>query len=113
MRTRKVAEAEVLALSTRDESHFFDRKAFGVKGRKVQKIAVALANADGGEFLIGVSDDKDEPETEKRWHGAPRIEDLNGALQALFELSPTPDILYDPDRASKKTENLVVLDKSS
>lgn len=95
MRTRKVTEAEVLTLSSRDESHFFDRKAVGISGKKVQKIAVALANADGGEFLIGVADDKNEPDPNKRWQGTSKLEDFNGLLQALFEVSPALDVNYE------------------
>ena len=57
MRIRNVTEAEVIEFSTRDESHFYDRKAKEIKGAKVQKIAVAFANADGGEFLVGIADD--------------------------------------------------------
>ena len=70
MRTRNIAEDEIIALSTRDESHFFDRKALGISGKKAQKIAVAFANADGGEFVVGISDDKEEPNPSKRWRSS-------------------------------------------
>jgi ATP-dependent DNA helicase RecG len=90
MRSRTITEDEILVLSTRDESHFFDRKALGVSGKKAQKIAVALANADGGEFLVGISDDKEERDPSKRWHGTTKLEDLNGLLQALFPVLPSP-----------------------
>lgn len=58
----------------------------------MQKIAVALGNADGGEFVVGIADDKDEPDVAKRWKGANQIEDFNGLLQALFDVSPSLDV---------------------
>ena len=79
----------------REESHFFDKKAAGVSGKQVQKIAVALANADGGEFLIGVADDKDAPALEQRWQGAANIEGLNSHLQSLFDIQPNLDLRYE------------------
>ena len=85
MHVREISEEEVYSVCTREESHFFDRKACGIRGAKVQKISVAFANADGGEFAIGVADDKDESDPAKRWNGFGAIEDINGTLQALFE----------------------------
>ena len=95
MHTRIISEKEVLELSVREESHFYDRKASKIDGRKVQKVAVAFANADGGEFIIGISDDKDEPLPENRWHGLSTIECMNSYLQALFEISPSLDLRYE------------------
>jgi ATP-dependent DNA helicase RecG len=95
MRSREIDQAEALGYATRQESHFFDRKAAAVGGKKLQKIAVAFANADGGEFVIGIDDDKDEPDPAKRWKGVTRLEDLNGALQALFEVQPTLALYYE------------------
>jgi ATP-dependent DNA helicase RecG len=87
---RKTIEAkDVVALVSRDEDHFFDRKALASSGRTVQKIAVALANADGGEFVVGVADDEEEPVANDRWRGAAKIEDFNPHLQALSEIKPT------------------------
>ena len=95
MITREISPEEALALVEREESHFFDKKAAGVSGKQVQKIAVALANADGGEFLIGVADDKDAPAPEKRWQGASNIEGLNSHLQSLFDIQPNLDLRYE------------------
>lgn len=95
MITREVSEEEALAIVQREESHFFDRKAVAVSGKQVQKIAVAFANADGGEFLIGVADDKDEKVPEKRWQGAANIEALNSHLQCLFDIVPNLDLRYE------------------
>src|SRR5690606_30960437 len=64
-------------------------------GKKVQKIAVAFANADGGEFIIGIADEKDEPDPAKAWCGADSLEALNGHLQAIFEVQPALDVRYE------------------
>ncbi|MEZ5492417.1 MAG: ATP-binding protein [Gammaproteobacteria bacterium] len=95
MITREVTDGEVLALSTREESHFFDKKSSAISGKGVQKIAVAFANADGGEFLIGIADDADAPSPEDRWQGVDNIEALNSHLQAIFAIQPALDVRYE------------------
>ncbi len=95
MNTRTIELDEADDLSTRDESHFYDRKSFLIKGAGVQKISVAFANADGGEFIVGIADEKEESDPTKRWQGASRIEDLNGHLQAIFEVTPSLDLKYE------------------
>lgn len=102
MHTRIITVTEVLALSAREESHFYDKKGSKIDGRKVQKIAVAFANADGGEFIIGIADNEDEPLPENRWHGTDTIENLNSHLQALFEISPSLDLRYEILRCETK-----------
>ena len=102
MHTRIITATEVLALSTREESHFYDKKGPAIDGRKVQKIAVAFANADGGEFIIGIADDEDEPLPENRWRGTEKIESLNSHLQALFDISPSLDLRYEILRCDTK-----------
>ncbi|MCX2793147.1 RNA-binding domain-containing protein [Vibrio sp. Sgm 5] len=95
MKIVELQEKESLYYCTKDEDHFFDRKAFGLKGEKVQKIAVAFANADGGEILVGVADDKDEAVPEKRWQGQESTEAYNSVIQALSELVPSVDFRFD------------------
>lgn len=95
MRTREISIDEAYDLSKREEGHFFDRKAKGLTGKKVQKIAVAFANADGGDTCIGIADDGDEPDYTKRWNGHLSIEELNPYLQALFEINPSVDFSYE------------------
>lgn len=95
MHIRNITEQEALDICSRDESHFFDRKATPISGNKVQKVAVAFANAEGGEFVIGIADDKHEPNPKDRWKGADKIEDLNSHLQALFDVSPSLDLRYE------------------
>jgi ATP-dependent DNA helicase RecG len=56
MEVRAVDEDDALALTTRDESHFWDHKSRRSKGTVIQKIASGLANAEGGEFVVGIED---------------------------------------------------------
>ena len=102
-------------MSKREESHFFDRKSFLIKGAKVQKVAVAFANSDGGEFIIGIADEKEEPDPSKRWKGASRIEDLNSHLQAVFEVTPSLDLKYEILKCEDKSGYTlrVLIEKSS
>ncbi|MDA0121391.1 putative DNA binding domain-containing protein [Vibrio sp. MM46] len=95
MKIVELQEDEALYYCTKDEDHFFDRKAFGLKGNKLQKIAVAFANADGGEVVIGIADEKHEPTPEKRWQGRETTEEFNSLIQALSELIPSVDFRFD------------------
>lgn len=88
MHTKEISDADALLLSRKQEDHFFDRKAAAIKGAKLQKIAVAFANADGGEIFIGIADEKEEPDPAKRWNGVENIEDYNQHIQALTEVQP-------------------------
>lgn len=80
---------DVIELSNKQESHFFDRKAKEIDGKKIQKIATAFANSDGGDFIVGIKDDKDEPVPTKRWDGEFRKEDYNKVFQNLMEVKPS------------------------
>jgi ATP-dependent DNA helicase RecG len=91
MKSRTIDKSDSDSLILRDETHFYDQKAIEVSGAKVQKIAVAFANSDGGEFIIGIKDSKEEKDPAKRWAGAEKVEDFNSHLQALSEVSPTID----------------------
>lgn len=91
MKVKEISKADALNLASKDESHFFDHKALEVSGQKIQKISTAFANADGGEFIIGIRDESDEPDIEKRWQGAAKIENFNPHLQAISEIIPTLD----------------------
>jgi len=89
MKEKTLDTNDILELSIRQESHFYDRKAKAIDGRKIQKIATAFANADGGDFIIGIKDDKDEPDPSKRWDGEAVKEDYNKVFQNLMEIKPT------------------------
>ncbi|MBH3440983.1 ATP-binding protein [Pseudomonas luteola] len=91
MEIRKLSKKDALLYCTREEDHFFDRKAFGIKGEKIQRIAVAFANADGGEFVVGVADEKEDIDPIKRWQPVDRIEKFNPIIQALNDIDPIVD----------------------
>ncbi len=95
MKERKISENDALVLCRRAEGHFFDRKALMISGQKLQKIVVAFANADGGEVVVGIADDKDEPDPAKRWSGYKTVEQFNGHLQAIHQLNPSVDARYE------------------
>ncbi|UBZ06168.1 putative DNA binding domain-containing protein [Salegentibacter mishustinae] len=95
MKERKLSEKEIIQLCERDENHFYDNKAFEIKGDKIQKIAVAFANADGGEFIIGIKDKKEEKNALNRWQGIQDIESFNFVFQNLTQLSPTIPHSYE------------------
>lgn len=90
-----ISEDDFIALSERDESHFFDVKDIEVSGKSVQKIAVAFANADGGEFLVGIRDKSTSVDPAARWAGYPDQEAANGLLQSIFEVQPAIDVRYE------------------
>jgi ATP-dependent DNA helicase RecG len=100
MKQKEVSDKDKLELSNRQEGHFFDRKAKEIDGKKIQKIAVAFANADGGDFIIGIKDDGDELEPNKRWNGSDNKEYFNKVFQNILEIKPsipyTPTFLFDP-----------------
>lgn len=89
MQVLTIPQTDVLHLCAKQEDHFYDRKAVAVSGAKLQKVAVAFANADGGEIYIGIADESDQPDPKKRWHGAQLIEDYNQHIQALTDIQPT------------------------
>ncbi|MCH2046283.1 MAG: ATP-binding protein, partial [Saprospiraceae bacterium] len=101
MKTRTITSEEALEFCKKEESHFFDRKAKELSGKKIQKIAVAFANADGGDFVIGIKDDKDESAPRKRWSGYPTKEDFNHVFQNLSLINPsipyTATFLYNEE----------------
>lgn len=92
MQVRELSKADAVELSSQSEGHFYDRKAAQIKGAKLQKVVCAFANADGGDAYVGIADDKDQPEPEKRWSGAASMEDFNQLIQSVLEIAPTPPI---------------------
>jgi ATP-dependent DNA helicase RecG len=89
MKEKEITLDEALDLSSRDENHFFDRKDAAIKPASLQKHAVAFANADGGDVVIGIADDKSQPDINLRWNGLKDIEDFNPIFQVLTEISPS------------------------
>ena len=95
LKTIIISEDEFAKIADRDESHFFDIKQHAATGKSIQKIGAAFSNADGGELIIGIKDKKTREPLDKRWEGIADIERLNGHLQALFEIKPALDIVYE------------------
>jgi len=91
---REINDIEALYYCTEDEGDFFDRKAFEIKPAALQKIVVAFANSDGGDVLVGITDEKHEEEPLKRWVGRDSREAYNQHLEALVSLNPTVDFKY-------------------
>lgn len=89
MIVKTIDHDDAINLCEKQEDHFFDRKAFDVKPAKIQKIAAAFANADGGEFVVGIADVKDFVSAEDRWNGTSELEDFNAHIQALQEITPS------------------------
>jgi ATP-dependent DNA helicase RecG len=80
---RALNKDEAIVLICRSENHFLDKKSCRVSGASLQKLVVALGNADGGDVLIGIEDDKVDESPEKRRRGLDSIEEFNGHLHAL------------------------------
>lgn len=95
MKTKDISISDFEAIANRDEGHFFDLKSKKIDGRGIQKISVALANADGGEFVIGVKDKKEASLLHDRWDGFTEIEYMNSALQAIFDIKPAATVQYE------------------
>ncbi|GBF37932.1 ATP-binding protein [Leptospira johnsonii] len=95
MKTLELSERDAIELCKRQESHFHDNKSKLIAPAKLEKIAVAFANADGGEICIGIKDEKEEEDVEKRWDGFNKIEAMNSYLQVLFNLNPNIDLKYN------------------
>lgn len=100
MKIKELTKQDIIQMSIRQEGHFFDRKAKEIEGKKTQKIAVAFANSDGGDFIVGIKDNKDEPDETKRWNGDSTQEYFNKVFQNLMEIKPsipyTPTFLFNP-----------------
>ncbi|MER7547754.1 ATP-binding protein [Spirillospora sp. NPDC127506] len=88
METRIISQVEALKLVARDESHFWDVKSLRADGKVIQKIACALANAEGGEFAVGIEDEKVASGL-ARWKGFPSQEAANWIQSSLVrDISP-------------------------
>ncbi|CAM3470289.1 ATP-binding protein [Occultella aeris] len=95
METRTLTADEALDLLARGESHFWDFKSSMSSGKVIQKIGCALANADGGEFLVGVEDVKTGSALD-RWKGFASVEDGNHIMQSLSsDVSPSVPYLAE------------------
>lgn len=116
MDIRIISVEDALLLIDRQESQFWDHKSASSGGGVVQKIAVALANTDGGEFILGVEDAATGNGLD-RWVGYQQIEDSNYAHQSLTA-DVTPAIPYSYEylsidgEASRGVSLLVRIEKA-
>ncbi|WNO54636.1 RNA-binding domain-containing protein [Stakelama saccharophila] len=85
---------QVLALASRNEDDFFDRKSKLSKGKTAQKLAVAFANTEGGEIAFGIKDSSEESDAKKRIDLFENQEEANGILHALYEINPAINFRY-------------------
>ena len=83
----------------REESHFLDFKRAIITPGKLQETVTALANADGGEIIIGLDDDIRRSPID-RFHGFPNPEHANNYVSI-------PDILVDPPVTAVSAEFIV------
>ena len=90
MDDRLIERGDALALVERQESHFWDQKSAASRGATVQKIASALANADGGEFIVGIEDRNSGLSGLDRWRGFATQEDATFVLEALARDTSPP-----------------------
>lgn len=84
--TSKISEAQKNQVLYREESHFCDLKSIEVAPAKLSKTIAALANADGGELFVGISEDK--ASGTRQWRGFANVEAANGHLQPFEQLFP-------------------------
>jgi ATP-dependent DNA helicase RecG len=82
MEERSIELLDALALVEREESHFWDHKSAQSSGAVLQKIGSALANSDGGEFIVGIEDWKMGTGLD-RWRGYSSIEAATPVLDAV------------------------------
>ena len=95
MEDKSITVADALALVERDESHFWDHKSAVGGGATIEKIGAALANADGGEFVVGI-EDRSFADGLDRWRGFKTREEANFVFQALSRIV-TPPVPHDTE----------------
>ncbi len=93
MDERIINSLEAAKIMNRDESHFWDFKSVRSDGKTVQKIAVALANAEGGEFAVGIEDEKSASGI-NRWNGFVTQEKANWVHSCLVQ-DISPPVPYE------------------
>jgi ATP-dependent DNA helicase RecG len=97
----EISLEQALALCSRHEDQFFDRKSRASKGKTAQKIVVAFGNADGGEVAFGIKDDSEESDPSKRLDLFADPEEANDVLQAIFAVNPALNFRYAFYRVSE------------
>jgi len=82
---RAISEDEANEILARPEGQFWDDKSAKSKGSTIQKIGCAFANADGGEFAVGIEDRNKAASGLDRWQGFASEEDGNFVHQSLVK----------------------------
>ncbi len=82
--TRRISEQDAVVLVDRHENHFWDHKSRKGDGASIRKTASALANADGGEIMVGV-EDVHAGSGLGRWQGFQASEEGNYIEQLLVK----------------------------
>ena len=95
MDIEEILYSDALSLIDREEGHFWDHKSFRSGGAAVQQIGVAIANADGGEFIVGVEDARAGTGID-RWQGFENVEAANFIHQSLLK-EVEPPVPYSLD----------------
>ncbi len=84
--TSKLSDSEVQKLIDCTEGHFLDLKSCEIKPSKLSRTIAAFANAEGGELIIGISEDKQQKI--RTWEGFSNEEAANSHIQVFDELFP-------------------------
>lgn len=84
--TYQISEAQRNQILYREETHFCDLKAAAITPAKLSRTIAALANADGGELFIGISEDRTSGA--RVWSGFANVEAANGHLQPFEQFFP-------------------------
>src|SRR5688500_7842263 len=72
---------EVATALATEEGHFSDVKAIEIAPAKLTKTMSAFANADAGELLVGI--DENRKTATRTWRGFESVEAANGHVQAF------------------------------
>lgn len=84
METATISLPDVEKLLCRDESHFLDYKAKDIAPSRLTKTISAFANADGGEIVLGASEDG----RARKWVGFESLEQANAHIQLINQVLP-------------------------
>jgi ATP-dependent DNA helicase RecG len=107
LRKQIISLEEASKIIADEESHFLDFKSKDISGSKLQKSAVAFANADGGEILVGIEDPRASGRASiDRWNGFNVQEEANPLIQTISQdITPYPPVefeFYEVDMLRKK-----------
>jgi ATP-dependent DNA helicase RecG len=84
--TAAISDSEAARLLAIEEGHFADLKSLRIAPGKLTESLSAFANAEGGEVLVGIEEDK--ATGRRTWLGFKDTEAANGHVQAFDALFP-------------------------